>query len=115
MDVPPSIIKKPGIIPVAASRDDFQSSLGCGVCLKITGSGKPAAADLDGAPPVEGTLSGIVVDQDDSLNQGNVFEFVSLREILFAHALTALLELKNVAGDHSPALHPILTMIPQTK
>ena len=72
MDVPPSVTNAPGIIHVAASKDDFQASLGCGVCLKIMGSGKPAAADLDGAPPVKGTLKGIVVDQDDSLSQGKL-------------------------------------------
>ena len=66
----PSIINTPGMIPVAASKDDFQSSLGCGVCLKIEGSAKAAAADLEGSPPVEGTLKGIVVDQDDSISQG---------------------------------------------
>ena len=55
---------------MAASKDDFQSSLGCGVCLEVTGSGIPAAADLDGAPPVKGTLNAIVVDQDDTLSQG---------------------------------------------
>ena len=66
----PSIINTPGMIPVAASKDDFQSSLGCGVCLQIEGSGKAAAADLEGSPPVEGTLKGIVVDQDDSISQG---------------------------------------------
>lgn len=70
MDLPPSVTNTPGILHVAASKDDFQSSLGCGTCLKIIGSGKPAAADLDGSPPVQGTLKGIIVDQDDSLNQG---------------------------------------------
>lgn len=70
MDLPPSVTKTPGIVHVAASKDDFQASLGCGVCLKIVGSGKPAAADLAGSPPVEGDLKGIIVDQDDSLNQG---------------------------------------------
>lgn len=70
MDLPPSITKTPGIVHVAASKHDFQGSLGCGVCLNIVGSGKPAAADLDGSPPVEGSLKGIIVDQDDSLNQG---------------------------------------------
>lgn len=58
------------MVSVAASNDDFQSSLGCGVCLKISGNGKPATADLDGAPPVKGILNGIVVDQDDTLSQG---------------------------------------------
>lgn len=70
MDLPPSVTNTPGILLVAASRDDFQASLGCGACVKILGSGKPAAADLDGSPPVQGTLKGIIVDQDDSLNQG---------------------------------------------
>lgn len=70
MDLPPSITKKPGIVHVAASKHDFQGSLGCGVCLNIVGSGKPVAADLDGSPPVEGSLKGIIVDQDESLNQG---------------------------------------------
>ena len=70
MDMPPSVTNTPGIIHVAASKDDFQGSLGCGACLKIIGSGKPAAADLDGSPPVQGSLKGIIVDQDDSLNQG---------------------------------------------
>ena len=72
MDVPPSVNNAPGMVSVAASNDDFQSSLGCGVCLKISGSGKPATADLDGAPPVKGILNGIVVDQDNTLNQGTV-------------------------------------------
>lgn len=70
MDVPPSVSNIPGMVSVAASNDDFQSSLGCGVCLKISGNGKPATADLDGAPPVKGILNGIVVDQDDTLSQG---------------------------------------------
>ncbi|XP_068730600.1 titin homolog [Montipora capricornis] len=72
MDMPPSITNSPGMIPVAASKEDFQSSLGCGVCLKIHGSGKAAAPDLEGAPPVDGTLDGIVVDQDDSISQGDL-------------------------------------------
>ena len=70
MDLQPSVTNTPGILLVAASKDDFQASLGCGACVKILGSGKPAAADLDGSPPVQGTLKGIIVDQDDSLNQG---------------------------------------------
>ena len=70
MDLPPSVTNTPGILHVAASKHDFQASLGCGTCIEIIGSGKPAAADLDGSPPVQGTLKGIIVDQDDSLNQG---------------------------------------------
>lgn len=75
--MPPSVTNTPGIVHVAASKDDFQSSLGCGVCLKITGSGKPAAADLDGTPPVKGTLKAIVVDEDDSLSQGQFKVIIS--------------------------------------
>lgn len=75
MDLPPSVTNTPGILHVAASKDDFQASLGCGTCITIHGSGKPAAADLDGSPPVKGTLKGIIVDQDDSLNQGISFFF----------------------------------------
>ena len=70
LDLPPSVAKTPGMLKVAASKDDFQSSLGCGVCLMINGSGTPAAADLAGAPPVKGTLNAIVVDQDDTISQG---------------------------------------------
>lgn len=79
MDLQPSVTNTPGILLVAASKDDFQASLGCGACVKILGSGKPAAADLDGSPPVQGSLKGIIVDQDDSLNQGTDCGQVAVR------------------------------------
>ena len=78
MDVLPSVSNTQGMVSVAASNDDFQSSLGCGVCLKISGNGKPVTADLDGAPPVKGILNGIVVDQDDTLSQGTKYTFNTL-------------------------------------
>ena len=37
MDLQPSVTNTPGILLVAASKDDFQASLGCGACVKILG------------------------------------------------------------------------------
>ncbi|XP_078351272.1 uncharacterized protein LOC144636011 [Oculina patagonica] len=99
MDLPPSVTNTPGILHVAASKDDFQSSLGCGACIKIIGSGKPAAADLDGSPPVQGALKGIIVDQDDSLSQGDL-------ALLPPQSGSGLWEIKFKATDCPTALGP---------
>ncbi|KAL9952114.1 hypothetical protein ACROYT_G039321 [Oculina patagonica] len=48
---------QPGWIRVAAGRDDFQKSLGCGMCVEITGSGQGSGSD-----PVTGVIKAIVHD-----------------------------------------------------
>ena len=48
---------QPGWIRVAAGPDDFQKSLGCGMCVEITGSGKGSGLD-----PVTGITKAIVHD-----------------------------------------------------
>jgi len=48
---------QPGWIRVAAGSDDFQKSLGCGMCVEITGSGKGSGLD-----PVTGVTKAIVHD-----------------------------------------------------
>lgn len=48
---------QPGWIRVAAGKHDFQNSLGCGMCVEITGSGKGS-----GVSPVTGTFKAIVHD-----------------------------------------------------
>ncbi|KAJ7354970.1 hypothetical protein OS493_029080 [Desmophyllum pertusum] len=46
-----------GWIRVAANNDDFKNSLGCGMCVEITGSGKGS-----GSNPVTGVTKAIVHD-----------------------------------------------------
>jgi len=57
---------QPGWIRVAAGRDDFQKSLGCGMCVQITGSGKGSGLD-----PVIGVTKAIVHDLCGGCGKGD--------------------------------------------
>ena len=87
LEPPPSILKSPGLMTVAASQDDFQASLGCGACLEIQGSGKPAAPDLRGSPAIQGYIKAIIVDENESLNQGDVTISFALVYYLYQFAV----------------------------
>ena len=55
-----------GWIRVAAGPDDFQNSLGCGMCVQITGSGKGSGSD-----PVTGVTKAIVHDSCGGCGKGD--------------------------------------------
>lgn len=57
---------QPGWIRVAAGRNDFQKSLGCGMCVQITGSGKGSGSD-----PVTGVIKAIVHDLCGGCGKGD--------------------------------------------
>jgi len=59
----------PGWIKVAASRDDFLQSVGCGMCIEITGDGTPLTSATVGTP-VKGTLKAVIVDICGGCKQG---------------------------------------------
>ncbi|XP_048586289.1 uncharacterized protein LOC5509740 [Nematostella vectensis] len=65
------LASQPGWIRVAAGYEDFQGSLGCGMCLEIKGSGKGSGSD-----PVTGTLKGVVHDLCGGCKQGDLDLFV---------------------------------------
>ena len=60
---------QPGWIRVAAGLDDFQDSLGCRMCVQITGSGKGSGTD-----PVTGVIKAIVHDKCVGCGKGDIIK-----------------------------------------
>lgn len=52
---------------MAANNDDFKNSLGCGMCVEITGSGKGSGSD-----PVIGVTKAIVHDLCGGCGKGDL-------------------------------------------
>ena len=64
------VSSQPGWIKVAAGKDDYQESLGCGMCIEITGPGEPITSAHGGSPPVTGPLKAVIVDWCGACKQG---------------------------------------------
>ena len=64
-----------GWIRVAAGPDDFQKSLGCGMCVEITGSGKGSGSD-----PVTGVTKAIIHDFCGGCGKG---DFLVSKELVW--------------------------------
>ena len=71
---------QPGWIRVAAGRDDFQKSLGCGMCVEIKGSGKGSGSD-----PVVGVTKAIVHDLCGGCGKGDFHMSINYRELWLCH------------------------------
>ena len=68
MDPLPPVYTQKNWIKVAAGYDDYQKSLGCGMCLKVTGTGKGS-----GSNPIIGPYYAVVVDLCDGCKQGQFY------------------------------------------
>ncbi|KAK3715031.1 hypothetical protein QZH41_002675 [Actinostola sp. cb2023] len=64
------INRAPGWINVAASKDDFLKSVGCGMCIEIQGDGTPVT-DATVGTPVKGPLKATIVDICGGCKQGD--------------------------------------------
>eukprot|EP00794_Sanderia_malayensis_P003440 gene3440-3935_t len=69
LDPMPAVFTQKNWIKVAAGEPDFQSSLGCGTCLKIEASGKPVAK---GNKALKGTYYAVIVDLCGACGQGDL-------------------------------------------
>ena len=47
---------------VAAGKDDYQKSLGCGMCIEITANGEQTSPSTGGPTPMKGTYKAYVGD-----------------------------------------------------
>ena len=59
LDPPSPLNKQPGWIMVAAGRDDYQMSLGCGMCVEITATGEQTDPSTGGPTPMKGTYKAL--------------------------------------------------------
>ncbi|XP_078351253.1 uncharacterized protein LOC144635992 [Oculina patagonica] len=62
LDPPSPLNKQPGWIMVAAGKDDYQKSLGCGMCIEITANGEQTLPSTGGPTPMKGTYKAYVGD-----------------------------------------------------
>lgn len=65
--------KEPGWITVAAGKDDYQKSLGCGMCVEIKGDGTSSLGGDTGSDiPIKGPFKATVIDLCGGCNQGDI-------------------------------------------
>ena len=54
----------------AAGKDDYQKSLGCGMCIEITANGEQTSPSTGGPTPMKGIYKAYVGDLCGGCNQG---------------------------------------------
>ena len=55
---------------VAAGEDDYQKSLGCGMCIEITANGEQTSPSTGGPTPMKGTYKAYIGDLCGACKQG---------------------------------------------
>lgn len=55
---------------VAAGKDDYQKSLGCGMCIEIMANGEQTSPSTGGPTPMKGTYKASVGDLCGGCKQG---------------------------------------------
>ena len=78
LDPPSPLNKQPDWIMVAAGDDDYQKSLGCGMCIEITANGEQTDPSTGGPTPMNGTYKAYVGDWCGACKQGGLTVVVSL-------------------------------------
>ena len=57
---------------VAAGEDDYQKSLGCGMCIEITANGEQTDSSTGGPTPMKGIYKAYVGDWCGACKQGGL-------------------------------------------
>ena len=80
LDPPSPLNKQPDWIMVAAGEDDYQKSLGCGMCIEIKANGEQTSPSTGGPTPMKGTYKAYIGDWCGSCKQGRLTVVVVLNE-----------------------------------
>lgn len=80
LDPPSPLNKQPDWIMVAAGEDDYQQSLGCGMCIEITANGEQTDPSTGGPTPMNGTYKAYIGDLCGGCKHGGLTVVVILNE-----------------------------------